>query len=265
MQYFVNFFQLFLLVMVRMLGLFMTAPLFSSGVVAGRIRTIAAFITTALVFPLVTSLDVEVPTQLVPYVLSIANEAMLGVFMGFAITMVFSIFQMAARFFSIQAGFGITETVDPLAQVSVPVIGQFQNLAAMLVFISLRGPYLLIDALYKSYKEIPVLSEASAKVFTESVPVMIEHLIQFSSSMFIISLQIAFPMMATLFLLSISLGLLAKAAPQMNILILGFPFQVGLAVITFYLVSPMLVQAFVNILESSIVELNRVIVALGAA
>lgn len=263
MEYFVNAFQIFMLIFVRMVGVLVASPMFSSQMMPMRIKAMLAFFTTLLIFPQVMPAQVEVPTQLVAYVLVVLGEVAIGLLIGFSITLVFSVFQMSARFFSVQAGFGITETIDPLAQVSVPVLGQFQNLIATLVFIAVRGPSLVVRALYKSYFDIPILSDSARTVLTDKSETVIEYLLDFSMKMFTISLEIAFPIMATLFLLSLSLGLLAKAAPQMNILILGFPFQVGLAVITFLIVTPLLIDSFADIIIRTFDEVNILIETLG--
>lgn len=263
MENFVNFFQIFLLIMVRMFAMLSVAPLFSSAVILARMKAFLAFIATAAIFPLVANTTETVPNTLIPYLLIIANEVIIGILLGFLISITFAIFQMTTRFFEVQIGFGITETMDPLAQVSMPVLGQFQNLIAILIFIAIKGPQLIFLALFHSYKRLPILADATGNVLTGNAEAVIGQLITFTTALFSVALRFAFPLIATLFLLSISLGLLAKAAPQMNILILGFPFQVGLGIITYMLLTPMLVHNFIVIIEDNFATIFRLLDSLG--
>jgi len=106
---------------------------------------------------------------------------------------------------------------------------------------------------------LPVLSAASKSVFTSSFQGVIDRMIYYMSSLFSVALSLALPIMLTLFLLSISLGLLAKAAPQMNILMLGFPMQIAVGVIAYYILISALVSNFIKILETTISDVNHII------
>ena len=174
-------------------------------------------------------------------------------------SIIFAAYQVMANFFEIQMGFGVSETVDPISQVNVPVLGQLQSLVAILIFIAINGQNWVIRTLYYSFEALPVLSASSKSVFTSSFQGVIDRMIYYMSSLFSVALSLALPIMLTLFLLSISLGLLAKAAPQMNILMLGFPMQIAVGVIAYYILIPALVSNFMKILETTISDVNHII------
>ena len=238
MDNFVNFFQIYLLIMVRFIAILMVAPLFSSNVIPNSIKMGLAFVATATIFPLVANI-------------------------GFLMSIIFAAYQVMANFFEIQMGFGISETVDPISQVTVPVLGQLQSLIVILIFIAIDGPSWVVRTLFYSFKAMPVLSDASKAVFTSSFNGVIDRMIYYMSSLFSISLLLALPIMLTLFLLSLSLGLLAKAAPQMNILMLGFPMQIGVGIVAYYILIPALVSNFMKILEYTISDVNNIITFLS--
>ncbi|MEK6795604.1 MAG: flagellar biosynthetic protein FliR [Spirochaetota bacterium] len=265
MQEFVQFTQLYVLIMVRMFAILMVAPVYSSTVIPVQLKGILAFVITAILFPLIADKAGAVPTALVPFVLAAANEAMIGILIGFLMTIIFAAFQTAARFFEVQMGFGVTDTIDPLSQISIPIIGQFQNLIATLVFFAIKGHHLVILALYESYKSLPVLGTQSKKVFTTGGGAIVDQLIHFTNAMFFVSLQLAFPILATLFVLTLALGLLAKAAPQMNMLMLGFPFQVAVGIITIMVITPMLVGTIADVLQVTFRDIFRFVDGLGTA
>ena len=86
------------------------------------------------------------------------QEVLIGLYIGFLVSMMFAAFQLAGQYFAVQIGFGINEVFDPLAQVSIPLIGQLKNLMGLLVFLAINGHHFLIQAVYRSYELAPVLN-----------------------------------------------------------------------------------------------------------
>lgn len=265
MDNFVNFFQIYLLIMVRFIAILMVAPLFSSNIIPNTIKIGIAFIATAAIFPLVANISVQVSSTFLEYFLTLVNEALIGILIGFLMSIIFAAYQVMANFFEIQMGFGISETVDPISQITIPVLGQIQSLIVVLIFISIDGPSWVIRTLFYSFKMLPTLSDASKEVFMSSYNGIIDRMIYYMSSLFSIALSLALPIMLTLFLLSLSLGLLAKAAPQMNVLMLGFPLQIAVGIVSYYLLIPVLISNFMKILESTISDVNHIINFLSGA
>ena len=263
MDNFVNFFQIYLIIMVRFVGILMIAPMFSSNIIPNSIKLSLAFVATAIIFPLVANTSVKVASTFLEYFLSLVNEALIGILIGFLMSVLFAAFQVMANFFEVQMGFGISETIDPINQVSLPILGQLQALVVILIFIAIDGHSLVIRTLHYSYKAIPVLSNASKEVFLSSFQGVIDRMIYYMSSLFSIALSLALPVMLTLFLLAVSLGLLAKAAPQMNILMLGFPLQIALGMTAYYILIPVLVKNFMKILQISISDIQSLITFLS--
>ena len=263
MDNFVNFFQIYLIIMVRFVGILMIAPMFSSNIIPNSIKLSLAFVATAIIFPLVANTSVKVASTFLEYFLSLVNEALIGILIGFLMSVLFAAFQVMANFFEVQMGFGISETIDPINQVSLPVLGQLQALVVILIFIAIDGQNWVIRTLYNSFKAMPVLSDASKAVFLGSFQGVIDRMIYYMSSMFSIALSLALPIMLTLFLLSLSLGLLAKAAPQMNILMLGFPMQIAVGIVAYYILIPALIANFMKILQNTIADINNLFVFLS--
>ena len=63
------------------------------------------------------------------------------------------------------------------------------------------------------------------------------------------ALTIAFPILGTLFVISVTMGLMAKAAPQMNLLMMGFPVAIGMAFILLLMILPFLMNTFSRIID----------------
>lgn len=264
MEQFVQYFQICLVVMARLFAMFVVAPIFSSPVITPRIRLTLAFFATLVIFPIVAnSGSIVVPSNTVFYVLAILNEVFIGILIGFFFFVIYSTLQVATGFFEVQVGFSISATVDPLSQISIPVVGQIQNLMGMLILFAIDGHYSIVRTLIYSFQEIPVFSVVSSAVFTSNIEVVIMRLVYYMSCLFSIGLSLALPIVITNFLLSISLGLLAKAAPQMNILLLGFPFQIGLGMTTYLFLIPVVVRSFKSIMAITFKDIFILIEYLG--
>ena len=191
MDNFVNFFQIYLLIMVRFVAILMVAPLFSSNVIPNTIKIGLAFVATAAIFPLIADTSIQAASTFVGYFLTLLNEALIGILIGFLMSIIFAAYQVMANFFEIQMGFGVSETVDPISQVNVPVLGQLQSLVVILIFIAINGQNWVIRTLYYSFEALPVLSEASKSVFASSFQGVIDRMVYYMSSLFSIALSLA--------------------------------------------------------------------------
>ncbi len=229
--------QFFLLIMMRMLGMIVVAPFFSSVLIPMRMKATLALGITFVIFPILSrQLTLTIPEDVISYVILIINELIVGVSIGFVIAIVFGAFQLAGQFFSIQMGFGISEVFDPLSQVHVPLVGQFLTLLGTLIFLMIDGHVVLIEAIHESYTKVPVLD------LVKSSGPLSKLIVEVFTSMFTVALKISLPIIGTLFIVTLSMGLLAKFAPQMNILMLGFPIYITIGFVMLILLLPFIVE-----------------------
>ncbi|MBU1077595.1 MAG: flagellar biosynthetic protein FliR [Spirochaetes bacterium] len=238
MDFFINNFQVLLLVFVRLLGLFVVAPFFSSFMIPVRYKILLTIFITIIIYPVLAEFNPVIPDHLINFGLMLAGQFIIGLVLGFIVSIIFTAFQLSAQIYHFQMGFGINSVFDPMSQIEIPILGQFQYLIAILVFISIRGHHLLLRALYESYEIIPIINfsdPATMEFFAGSLS-------RIFSFMFMLALKIAFPIVATMFLLSLTLGLLSKASPQMNIFMLGFPLQIGIGLLTLTVVMPYFIE-----------------------
>jgi len=218
--------QVFLLVLARIFGMLALAPFFSSIVIPIRARATLALFVAFIMVALALRAPIRPEIALLPYILQLVGELLVGIALGFIVAVYFAAFAFAAELFSVQMGLSITMVFDPQAQIEVPVIGQLFSLFSVLIFVGVGAHHHLLNGIWSSYTTLPVLELArAAGPFAQGVAAAF-------SAMFGAALKIALPMIAVSFLLSLSLGILAKTAPQLNILMMGFPIQilVGLAV-----------------------------------
>ncbi len=241
MEYFVFNFQKFMLVFSRILGLIFTSSFYESDSIPNQAKLGLTFFISGVIFPVVYQNIPDFPQDFLGYSLIALGEAIIGALIGVCITIAFSVFQLAGQYFTVQMGFGASEVFDPMSQISIPLMGQYLYIVAILVFLALRGPLLIIQELYYSYEFIKFSSLLNVK------------LLDFPNSMlslfiesFMVALRISFPILATLLLVSVSMGLLAKAAPQMNLLMIGFPISIFVAFIIIIIVLPVFIDFVYN-------------------
>jgi flagellar biosynthesis protein FliR len=237
MQYFVYHFQVFLLIMMRMNAMIIIAPFFSSDVIPFRIKAIISFLITMVIFPVVAARGYHLPGDMGGYMLLVVSEVAIGLFIGFLVSIIFAAFQLSGQYLSVQIGFGINEVLDPIGQVSVPLEGQFKNLIGILVLLAMNGHHLMIQGVYRSYELAPLMG--ANRVFLGGI---LKYILYTFSGMFVVALKIALPIIAIVFLVEISLGVLARVAPQMNIMMLGFPFKIVISFLVMIVVTPLIVK-----------------------
>lgn len=245
-----NDWNLFLLIAVRILALIETAPLLSSEAVPQVAKIGLAGLTAVCVFPSVQASGYPIPADGGEYALLVVGEAIIGIIMGFFITTLYSAFSMAGQFFSLQIGFSASETYDPLSEVEIPVMGQFLNLIAMFVFVSNDGFTKLfmmgVQGSFKSMKAIDLVTRRSD---------IVQFLVHSVGALFSQALILSFPILGTLFILTVALGLLSKAAPQMNLLTEGTPINLLVTFGVLFAVIPVMMEAFGRLINSGFNDL----------
>lgn len=263
MELFAGQFQIFTVLLARLLSVFSVAPFFGGQGISYFYRMSLAFIIAALVTP-VTEMPPEFYNLMQNrYITLLIEQAFIGFLIGFSLVFLFAAFQMAGEFFSVQMGFGISEVFDPISQISMPLMGTIKNLLALFVFFVSGSHIYLIQAIVFSYEAMPYLSSG---FLTEGVKHegILEFLVLLSSGMFLISLKIALPVMGTLLLVSITLGLLSKAAPQMNILMLGFPMKILISFLVLAFIAPLIIHTMFEQFDIYFNHLDNVIKSWGS-
>jgi flagellar biosynthesis protein FliR len=236
------------------------APLFSSSALPQTAKIGFSLFIAAVIFPTVVARGYVIPTDPVHFVLVVLGEVLIGVIIGFFLVMVYASFQVAGQFFSLQMGFGASQVFDPLAQIEIPLLGQFLNIVAMLVFISIGGMQkFMLKGVRDSFRALTAMdlvigNEKLFSVFITGLGRLFES-----------ALMIAFPILGTLFIISLSVGLLAKAAPQMNLLMIGFPIAIGVAFTILFATMPFLMETFGRIIDASFEGITSLLQNMGGS
>lgn len=246
-------FQVFLLIFVRIFAMLRISPLFSSGAIPRIARIGLTLFCAVLVLPTIPVESYPIPDEGLQYVMLILGEAMLGIITGFFLVIIYAAFLVAGQFFSLQMGFGASQVFDPLAQIQIPLLGQFLNIMAMVVFVTSGGfQKIFYVGVQKSFEAVRAYDFIAGRDY------LLRTIFGGLGGLFEQALAISFPVLGTLLLVSVTMGLLAKAAPQMNLLMLGFPLAITVAFLVLFLTLPFIMETFSRIIDSSFEGILRV-------
>lgn len=249
----------FFLCFARVFAFILTTPLLATQAVPRIAKIALALLVAVCVFPAVKSFGVIETFFSAEYLLLLFGEALLGVLTGFFVTIIFSIFGTAGQFFSYQMGFSASSVYDSLSQVENPLMSQYLNFLAILVFIQIDGfQKLFLGGLLHSMQSV------NCFVFLENQQSIVSLFLKFLSILFYYGFIIALPIVGTLFLVHIGMGLLTKAAPQMNLLAEGFPITILLTFMLLFFLLPQMMNLFEGIVDNAFSILQDFFIQNGA-
>ena len=238
--------QLFFLIFVRVFALVRIAPLFSSQSVPSVVRASFAVLIAFVILPYAQQNWYQISDNGLQYGLLVIGEALIGLITGYILALIITVFQVIGQFFSLQMGFAVAQIFDPVSQVQIPLMGQFINIMAMFIFLSVNGlQRIILTGVLGSFQnvhaiDLVVLREPIVRIVLVRLSRLFEH-----------ALIMSFPIIGILFLVYVGIGLISKAAPQMNLLLVGFPFAIGVAFFILLLILPFLADIFQSIFDDA--------------
>jgi len=214
----------FLVILARMAAMIGSLPIFTSSEAALRLRLGLAVTISLLLFPV---LDLNLTAQQTTAIglgLVIFREALLGLIMGFVIQLIFFAVQLGGTIVGYQMGFAAANILDPQHQQQIPLLSQFQNVFAILIFLALDVHLMLLRVMVDSYDILP---PGGFGFSGGAVP----FLMQLTGEMFVLGLQLIAPVMVVLMLSMFILGIMSRVFSQLQVFLLSFPINIGLALI----------------------------------
>jgi flagellar biosynthesis protein FliR len=218
----------------RIGGLVLVAPVFSAKVLPRSLKAALVVLLTAALLPAALGHVVPEP-RLTPATL--LTETLIGFVMGLGAAVLIAAAEMAGDFMAVQMGLSGASMLDPLNSGSVPVLGQFLQLFAVTLVLALDGHLLMLEAVAASLAVIPLGGEVAAE------PALLE-LAGLGSMLFMQGLRFAAPVIAAALVGNVALGILARTVPQLNILMVAFPLQIGLGFVMLGLALPLIAGGF---------------------
>ena len=235
----------------RIGSMFIAIPVFSVKAVPAKVRVITAFLITLVIIPVLPIMpDIEMFSYQ-GFMVSI-QQIVLGVTAGFILQMVFSVMLVAGQSIAYSMGLGFASLVDPATGIQVPVVAQVFIISASLLFLSVNGHLLLIEMLVQSFTTLPV-----AEVGLDASDLW--RVISWSSQIFAGGVLLALPVMATILLVNISFGVASRAAPQLQILGVGFPITIMLGMVLIWIMLPEILEGFSDVLSNGFALISEIL------
>lgn len=234
---------IFLLIFMRISGLFIAAPFLASRVIPRTVKVGLAFIISIVVFPLVSKPSVPLGTN-VALALAVIKEVMVGYLLGLLVAFIMSAIQIAGRLMDFQMGFAMVNVVDPQYGGHVPLTGQIGYVFTLLVFLAVNGHHFLLRTLVGSFSAIPLLNFSLISTGMGAI-------LRLFITSFVLALRIASPVMGALFLASVALGIIARTVPQMNVFVVGLPAKIVIGIAVLVLMMPVYLWSLEAIFSGS--------------
>ncbi len=208
----------FVALLVRVGGLMVFAPFLASLSIPTRVRVALAVTISLALFPLLQNKIPTLPVDMVSVILVLFHELMIGLLLGFVGHLLLAAFFMAGQIMGFSMGFSLIRLIDPQTQVESSALALFENLVGVTVFLSMNAHHWFIQALVESYDLIVP--------FTMNQPgALATQLISLFGQVFVVGFKLAAPVTLVLVIVDVLFGVIGRAAPQVQILIIGMPLK----------------------------------------
>ncbi|MCP4996844.1 MAG: flagellar biosynthetic protein FliR, partial [Gammaproteobacteria bacterium] len=180
------------------------------------------------------------------------QQILIGLMIGFVLQMSFGALVFAGQVVAFSMGLGFASLVDPQNGVQVPVISQFYVILATILFLSLDAHLVLIEILARSFHTFPVALDGISRN-------QLSEIVGWGSRMFSSGVLMALPIVAALLLVNLGMGIITRAAPQLNIFAVGFPLTILLGMLLMWSTLPNVLTNFSELLNEALFLIEQIL------
>lgn len=237
---------------IRVTAMLLAAPVYSNTQVPLRVRVLLSIALTVAVAPAVGNVP-AVDLLSLQALLIAAREVLIGVLIGLLLAMSLQAVTIAGESISMTMGLGFATMVDPQSGFNVPVLSQFLLVLTSLLFLGLGGHLMLIELVAASFQTMPVAGTGLVRADLLGVAA-------FGTQMFAGAVLLALPAVVALLVVQLAMGVMTRAAPQMNIFSVGFPITILLGFLAvLFLVLPVLQPRMMQLWEIAFGAARRLV------
>ncbi|PHS19749.1 MAG: flagellar biosynthetic protein FliR [Kangiella sp.] len=221
--------SLYILPFARLSGFLMVLTVISSRAIPPRFRLLLAVAITIVVVPTLPDYSEQSAfliagktSQFASTFLTakgwllVIEQTLIGIALGFVSRLLMETFVVGGQIIAMQSGLGFASLIDPANGTNVPALGQFFLMMSSLIFLAVDGHLLMIRLVVESFTSFPIGS--SMDIYG-----MFYELVNWAKWIFAAAILIAVVPMASLLIVNLTFGVMARAAPQINIFAVGFP------------------------------------------
>jgi flagellar biosynthetic protein FliR len=230
-----------LLVVGRLSGLFLLAPIFSSRMIPVKIKMAALLTLSVTITPIALgtgNIDMAaIPTDGFSFMLLMSKELLVGFGLGFAVSLIFTAVQFGASLIDTSIGFSLASVFDPVSGSQNAIFGGFYTMVATLCFLSINGHHFMLAGFVRSFELVPLTG-------TPNFQRMANNIWEVVGSVFAMGFQLAAPVVITLLVVDVVLGVISRVVPQMNVFFVGIPVKIAVGLVAVMVSLPTFVGFF---------------------
>jgi flagellar biosynthetic protein FliR len=250
--------ETFLLVFARIGAMVMLAPVLGHRSIPATHRAGLALLLALVLTPLVAAAGRPPAEDLLALLLAVAGEVFIGLAIGFVAALLLAAVEGASELVTTQMGLGLSVLYDPATGGQPSVVGRFQSLLALLLFLALNGHHLLLQAVAVSFRRL----RPGALVLAPEVP---GGLVGLGGKLLRSGLEIAAPVLGLLLVVNVLLAFLARVAPQTNVFLLGVPVTIAVGLLGLAESVPVFAAAVRTLLERMAGDIEALLTAAHGA
>lgn len=247
----------FLLILVRISSFLITAPVFSGSQIPAQYKIGLSVALTFLTMGVIDKPTDDFQESMIA--LLILKEVLVGVVLGLAANILFYAVQFAGTMIDFQIGFMMANLFDPTFGTSTQLTGRMKNILAILFLLTTNGHHLIIQGILASFDWVAVQALVPAWMDGRISTFLLECLTQ----MFMIGFMIAAPILGTLFVVDLAIGIIAKTVPQMNIFAIFPPVKILIHFFLYIFILPSFFYLLKILFETMFESMHSILKILG--
>lgn len=221
--------DMFFFVFIRVFAIIAAIPFLGGKIVPVKVKIGLALLIGVVITP-VLDMHISIPESAAGLVIGVFREVLIGAAIGFMVKLVMSSMEIAGQVAGIQMGFAVANIIDPQTSSQISVLAQVYNIIGILLFFTLNMHIVFISVIKESFEIVPPYGFSVTNR-------MMDGFLGMTAQMSSIAVKLAAPIMVSILITNIAMGIMARTVPQLNVFVLGFPITIilGLAVLLFSL------------------------------
>ena len=227
----------------RILAMIASSPVFGNKQVPARVKIGLSVLLAIIIAPTIGEMP-QAPVGSPQGLLIMVQQIIIGIAMGFTMRLIFTAVEMAGELAGLQMGLGFASFYDPLNSAYTPIVARWLGMIAVLAFLTLNGHLYMLAAMAKSFQTLPIGEALSAGG--------LNTVAGWGANIFAYALQMSLPIVAALLITNIALGILTRAAPQLNLFAVGFPITLAIGFFMLALSIPYIIPLLDRLIQEGL-------------
>lgn len=249
-----NNIDIFLIILIRILGFGILLPVFSGTNIPNTTKIGISVIVSIIVFSTDVVDSVFYYDTVIGYIFLILNEFVVGLVIGFMAYVVFSTMYFIGMIIDFMLGMSMLSVFDPVSKIQVPITGNLYYFAISLMLIQAGGLNVFFSVIISSFK---ILKIGTASII--NIEALLSFLLILINETFVMGIKFSIPLIGTILMVDISLGILVKAVPKVNVFVIGAPLKIFVGLLVLVSIIPTFSNLYDYVFNTSIKSMMEVI------